>query len=45
MMGDGAVKIHVMRLSCRGERVGQPERDVVCSGVGWCVAADGEIGK
>ena len=27
MMGDGAVKIHVMRLSCRGERVGQPERE------------------
>lgn len=27
MMGDGAVKIHVMCLSCRGERVGQPERE------------------
>lgn len=27
MMGDGAVRIHVMRLSCRGERVGQPERE------------------
>ena len=29
MMGDGAVKIHVMRLSCRGERVGQSEREVL----------------
>lgn len=29
MMGDGAVEIHVMRLSCRGERVGQSEREVL----------------
>lgn len=29
MIGDGAVKIHVMRLSCRGERVGQSEREVL----------------